>query len=123
MKNSRLSMQVFVVCLATLSLLLLAWPALFLKLGFENIATPWVPTLGYVVGALAFFYFMAIRENAKNFYAWTVKARMPLALFFIVLVSLHQAPPIMLLIGAFDTACAVWTGYALRYEAAASRRA
>ena len=116
MKNSTLSMKVFATYLAILSFLLLFWPSLFLKLGFENVSNPWVPTLGYVVGALSYFYFMAIRENAKNFYVWTVRARLPLILFFIVLVALAKAPPIMLLIGAFDTGCAIWTGRALKHE-------
>ena len=119
LKDSNLSMKVFAGYLSTLSFLLLFWPSLFLHLGFENVSNPWVPTLGYVVGALAFFYFMAIRENAKNFYAWTVQARLPLILFFIVLVVLDMAPPIMLLIGVFDTGCAIWTGYALKHERAA----
>jgi len=115
-KDSTLSMKVFAGYLATLSFLLLFWPSLFLTLGFENISGPWVPTLGYIVGALAFFYFMAIRENAKNFYAWTAIARLPLLLFFIVLVALGMAPPIMLLIGVIDTGCAIWTALALKNE-------
>lgn len=119
MKNSALSMKVFAAYLATLSVLLLFRPSLFLKLGFENVANPWVPTLGYVVGALAFLYSMAVRENAKNFYAWSARARLPLALFFAVLVALGKAPRIMLLIGAFDTGCALWTGHALKHENAA----
>ena len=117
MNNSRLSMKVFAVYLATLSFLLILWPGVFLHLGFENISDPWVRTLGYVVGALAYFYFRAFRENAKNFYAWTVRARFPLFLFFAVLVALGKAPPIMILIGAFDTGCAIWTGLALKREA------
>lgn len=119
MKDSTLSKKVFAGYLVTLSFFLLFWPSLFLHFGFENVSNPWVPTLGYVVGALAFFYFKAVREKAKNFYAWTVQARLPLFLFFIVLVSLGRVPPIMLLIGAFDTTCAIWTGYALKHEHAA----
>jgi hypothetical protein len=119
LKNSTLSMKVFAVYLATPSILLLFWPSLFLKLGFDNISNPWVPALGYVVGALAFFYFMAIREHAKNFYAWTARARLPLVRFFGVLVSLGKAPLMMLVIGAFDTGCALWTGFALKHEGAA----
>lgn len=118
MKDSTLSMKVFGGYLAVLSFFLLFWPSLFLHLGFENVSNPWVPTLGYVVGALAFFYFMAVREKAKTFYSWTVRARLPLILFFAVLVVLDRAPPIMLLIGAFDTACALWTGFALNHERA-----
>lgn len=112
-------MKVFATYLASLSFLLLFWPSLFLKLGFANVSNPWVPTLGYVVGALAYFYFLAVRENAKNFYAWTVRARLPLILFFIVLVALDKAPPIMLLIGVIDTSCAIWTGLALKLESTA----
>jgi hypothetical protein len=115
-RDSTLSMKVFAGYLATLSFFLLFWPSLFLKLGFENISGPWVPTLGYIVGALAFFYFMAVREKTKNFYAWTAIARLPLLLFFIVLVALDMAPPVTLLIGFIDTGCAIWTALALKNE-------
>ncbi len=47
MKNSTLSMNVFAVYLSVLSFILLFLPSLLLKLGFENISNPWVPTLGY----------------------------------------------------------------------------
>lgn len=116
MKNSTLSMNVFAVYLAVLSFILLFWPSLLLKLGFENISNPWVPTIGYIVGALAFYFFMAARAQAKNFYAWTAAARLPLFLFFGVLVARGMAPPVMLLIGAIDTGCAAWTAIALRNE-------
>jgi len=116
MRNSRLSMQVFAIYLASLSLLLIVYPEAFLLLGFGDVSGPFVPTLGYVLGALAFFYFSAIRENARHFYRWTVYARLPLLPFFVLLVILKTAPPIMLLIGAWDTLCAIWTGYALRHE-------
>lgn len=119
MKDSTLSIKVFAVYLVTLSFVLLFWPSFLLLLGFENISNPWVPTLGYIVGALAFFYVMAIRERAKNFYAWSAFARFPLLLFFFVLVASGMAPPIMLLIGVIDTGCAIWTWLALKYERAA----
>jgi hypothetical protein len=109
-------MKVFAGYLASLSFFLLFQPSLFLKLGFKDISGPWVPTLGYIVGALAFFYSMAVRENAKNFYAWTAVARLPLLLFFIVLVALGTAPPVMLLVGIIDTGCAIWTSLALKNE-------
>ena len=109
-------MKVFAVYLSILSFLLLFWPSIFLDLGFKDVSSPWVPTLGYVVGALAFYYFMAIRENAVNFYSWTTYARFPILFFFIALVSLGIAPPIMLLIGLIDTGCAIWTSLALKHE-------
>jgi hypothetical protein len=117
MNDSTLSMRVFAIYLALLSMLLIAYPKAFLWLGFTDVSGPFVPTLGYVLGALAFFYWMAIRDRAKNFYRWTALARVPLLLFFAVLFALDRVPPIMLAIGAWDTACALWTGYALRQEA------
>ncbi len=115
-------MKVFAGYLATLSFILLFWPSLFLKLGFDTISVPWVPILGYIVGALAFFYFMASREKAKNFYAWSAIARLPLLLFFIVLVASDIAPPVMILVGVIDTGCAVWTALALKNERTARGR-
>jgi hypothetical protein len=109
-------MKVFAVYLTILSFLLLFWPPIFLLLGFEEVSTPWVPILGYIVGALAFFYFMAVRENAKNVYAWTTYARFPLIFFFAALVASGKAPPIMLLVGLIDTGCAIWTSIALKHE-------
>ena len=109
-------MKFFAVYLSVLSFILLFWPSFLLKLGFENVSNPWVPTLGYIVGALAFYFFMAAREQAKNLYAWTAAARLPLFLFFAVLVVRGMAPPVMLLIGAIDTGCAAWTAIALRNE-------
>jgi hypothetical protein len=109
-------MKVFAIYLAVLSAQLLFWPSSLLRLGFTNVSTPWVSTLGYVVGVLSTFYFMAIREKAKNFYAWTVVTRFPMIFFFAVLVARGDAPPVVLLIGAFETAAAVWTKTALRHE-------
>lgn len=116
MKNSTLSMRVFATYMAMLSMFLILYPKVFLLLGFDDVSGPFVPILGYVVGALSFFYFMAIREQANNFYKWTVTARIPLLLFFIVLASMSVVPPIMILIGAWDSGCALWTRYALKHE-------
>lgn len=116
MKNSTISMLVFAIYMSGMSLCLILYPELFLWLGFADITGPFVPTLGYVVGALAFFYFMAIRAELTQFYQWTVYARAPLIGFFSLLVYLKIAPPIMLLIGFWDTGCAFWTAYSLRRE-------
>ena len=116
MKSSALSMCVFASYMAVLSIILIFYPKAFLLLGFEDVSGPFVPTLGYVIGALSFFYFMAIREQAKNFYRWTVIARMPLFPFFVLLVVIDIAPPIMILIGAWDSGCALWTRYALKHD-------
>ena len=116
MKGSSLSMLVFSAYAGILSALLLFYPNFFLLLGFDEVNTPWVRILGYIVGALSFYYFMAVQEEQKSFYRWSVYARMPLFPFFVLLVVLGLAPPIMVLIGAWDTGLAIWTGAALRRE-------
>ncbi|MDH5572077.1 MAG: hypothetical protein OEY89_09950 [Gammaproteobacteria bacterium] len=116
MKNSSLSMLVFAGYMLVLGFFLIVYPDIYLFFGFEDVSGPWVRTLGYVVCALAFYYFMAVKEQAKNFYRWTVYARMPLLLFFILLVAFDIAPSIMLLLGLWDTCCALWTCYALKHE-------
>jgi hypothetical protein len=117
-KNSSTSMLVFALYLAALGLLLIFYPKAFLLLGFEDVSGPWVRILGYVVGVLAFYFFMAIREETTRFYWWTVYARLPLIFFYAALVVPGIAPPSMLLIGAWETGCAIWTGLALRNEKA-----
>lgn len=118
MRDSSLSMLVFAGYLGVLGAFCTLYSRPFLWFGFHNVSGPWVRTLGYILLALAFFYFSAVREQATNFFRWTVYARLPLLPFFVVLVISHIAPPIMLLIGLWDTACAFWTRSALRYEAA-----
>jgi hypothetical protein len=109
-------MLVFSVYTGILSAFLLFYPSIFLFLGFDEVNSAWVRILGYIVGALSFYYFMAVREDAKNFYRWSVYARLPLFPFFVFLVAVGLAPPVMAFIGAWDTGLAIWTGIALRRE-------
>ena len=62
---------------------------------------------------------MAVREGLIVFFRWTVYARFPLFFLFLVFVILDMAPPILLLFGAFDVGCAIWTEIALKREKAA----
>lgn len=116
MKRSTQSILAFSAYTGILSAFLLFYPRIFLFIGFDEVNSAWVRILGYIVGALSFFYFMAAREEAKNFYRWSVYARMPLFPFFVLLVILGIVPPVMVLIGAWDTGLAIWTGVALRRE-------
>lgn len=116
MKQSTISLLVFGIYLAVLSLCLLFWPALFLHLGFESAPMPWVAITGYLLGLLAFFYFMAVVSANSVFYSWTVFARLPLLPFSLLLVLMDAAPSVMLLLGLIDLLGAVWTAWALRHE-------
>ena len=84
--------------------------------GFPPTTEVWIRILGYILAALAFYYVMAVRENSENFYRWTVYARLPILPVFTAFVVAGIGPPIILLFGAFDSGCAVWTWRALKNE-------
>jgi hypothetical protein len=117
MRQSSLSMLVFAVYMSILCVCFLLFPAPFVT--FFGFAAPdplWIRILGVVLGILAFYYVMAIREQAFRFYQWTFRARLVLFPAFLVFVLLDIAPPILIAFGAFETGCAVWTGLSLRRE-------
>jgi uncharacterized membrane protein len=119
MKQSTLSMVVFAIYMALLCVLFILLPTTFAAL--FNLAPPdglWIRILGMVMGILAFYYIMAVRAGDKSFYRWTFYGRLVVLPTFIAFVVLGTAPPIVLLFGAWDTGCGIWTGIALRREAA-----
>ncbi|MDH5613347.1 MAG: hypothetical protein OEY66_12925 [Gammaproteobacteria bacterium] len=117
MKMSSISMVVFAVYLSCLGLIFVLIPNPVISLfGFPPTTEVWIRILGYVLGALSFYYFMAVRENAESFYRWTVYARLPILPTFAVFVFTGIGPPVILLFGTFDTGCAIWTWHALKNE-------
>ncbi len=120
--DSTLSMRVFGAYLALLSASLLFWPALYLRLGFAELSQPWMALCGYLVGIVALFHLLAVRARERHFYRWTVMARLPLLPFAVLLVALQLAPPVLILLGVVDLLGALWTGLALRREAASRGR-
>ena len=119
MKRSSVSMSIFAIYLAFLAIGFLFFPnPIITFFGFKPVTAVWIRILGYILGALAFFYFMAIREEAKNFYRWTFYARLPIFIVFLLFVILDLAPPILLVFGVIDSGMGFWTGLALRKERA-----
>ncbi len=117
MRQSSISMLVFAVYMCVLCVAFLLFPAPFVT--FFGFATPdplWIRIFGVVLGILTFYYIMAVREQAFRFYRWTSLARLVLFPSFVVFVLLDIAPPILLVFGAFETGCGVWTGLSLRRE-------
>lgn len=118
MKQSDLSLTVFAVYLAGLGLAFLIFPNPVITLfGFEPTTEPWIRILGYVLVALAYYYAQAVRSGTVAFQRWTVHARLPILPVFTAFVVAGIAPPVLILFGAIDTGCALWTAHALRREA------
>jgi hypothetical protein len=119
MKNSTLSMLVFASYLAVLGILFAIIPNTVITLfGFDPVTDVWIRIMGMILVILAYYYSMAIKEQATNFYRWTAYGRFPIFFVLLAFVLLDLAPPILILFGAFDTSCAIWTGLALKREAA-----
>ncbi len=117
MKQSSLSLLVFAIYLAILCVVFIVFPnnfAALFKLGSPD--GLWIRLLGIILGILAFYYIMAVREADRSFYRWTFYGRLAVFPAFAVFVALGIAPPIVLLFGTWDTACGIWTGMALRRE-------
>ncbi len=119
MKQSTLSMLVFAIYMAILCVVFIVFPDSFAAL--FSLGPPdglWIRVFGMVLGILAFYYVMAVREGNRSFYRWTFYGRLAIFPTFAAFVVLGIAPPIVLLFGAWDSACGIWTGMALRREAA-----
>jgi hypothetical protein len=117
MKMSSVSMIVFAVYLSCLGLIFVLIPnPVIAFFGFPRTSEVWIRILGYILAGLAFYYVMAVRENAVNFFRWTVYARLPILPAFAAFVLAGISPPILLMFGAFDSGSAVWTWYALKKE-------
>ena len=118
MEHSTLSMLVFSVYMVILCVLTVVFPNNFTALfGLDRPDGLWVRVCGMLIGILAFYYIMAVREVNKSFYRWTVYGRLAVFPTLAVFVILGFGPPILLLFGAWDSGCGIWTGLALRREA------
>lgn len=117
MKMSSISMVMFAAYLSCLGLAFVIIPnPVIAFFGFPPTTEVWIRILGYILAALAFFYFMAVRENSESFYRWSVYARLPILPTFAAFVFAGIGSPIILLFGTFDAGCAIWTWSALKNE-------
>jgi hypothetical protein len=115
-------MLVFALYLTGLGAGLLLLPERVLPLfGFAPPRDFWVRLLGGILGILALYYFLAARADDRAFYRWTVWGRLPLIVLYTGLFLFAGAPAPLLLIGAFESGCGLWTHLALRAEERAAR--
>ncbi len=119
MSKSATSVFVFALYLFVLGPTLLLVPNLLLGLfAIPETAEVWIRVVGMLVTILGFFYLQAARNELTPFFRATVYGRISILGFFIAFVLAQLAPPVLILLGAFDAACAVWTALCLRKEAA-----
>jgi len=115
--QSSLSMFVFSLYMLTLGLAFMFIPNPIITIfGFEPVTDFWIRIVGLLLLILSVYYYMAVKEKAYNFYRWTTIGRLPIFFVFLAFVILNIAPPILLLFGAFETGCAIWTLQALKKE-------
>ena len=110
-------MIVFGLYVATLGLVFMVNPNPVITLfGFEPVTDVWIRITGLILTIQGFYFFMAVKEEATGFYRWTIFGRLPILFVFLGFVWVNLGPPVLLLFGAFDMGCAIWTGIALRKE-------
>jgi hypothetical protein len=110
-------MIVFGIYLLVMGLFFIAIPnPVITTIGFDPVTNVWIRIVGLIILIVSYYYFMAVKEKAYNFYRWTALARLPVIFVYLVFVLLDLGPPILLLFGAFETSCGIWTGVALKSE-------
>lgn len=108
------SIYVFAAYLVGLGLVVMFFPNLLFRLmGIPETQEVWIRLSGMFALLLAYYYARAASQHLTAFLQWTVHVRMSVIVFFIGLVVLAGAPPILIGIGAVDFAAALWTHLAL----------
>jgi hypothetical protein len=74
----------------------------------------WIRVTGMLVLLLGAYDILAALAELREFFRWSVPLRASVIFFFSVFVLLGYAPPVLLLFGLVDLACAAWTWVALR---------
>ena len=90
-------------------------PNLFLGLiGQPEATEPYIRIAGVLLLVVGYYYIQVARADLRNFYMWTVQARVVVFLLFILFTLLQWAPPILVLFAVIDLLGAIWTFFAFR---------
>ena len=72
MNQSTISMIVFGAYVSIFGLLFMIMPNPLITLfGFEPVTDIWIRITGLILIIIGYYFFMAVRERAYNFYRWT----------------------------------------------------
>lgn len=117
MSKTAFSIRALSIYMLTLGLILVTVPNLLLSVfGIPETQEIWIHVVGLLVFIIGYFNFMASRYELVLFFHWTVPARILVAVFFVTVVILKLAPPVLLLFGIIDFASATWTVVCLRAD-------
>jgi hypothetical protein len=61
-----------------------------------------------------YYYIQAARNEMTGFFRLTVHSRASVIVFFVALVALGLAQPMLIMFGVVDPLAAIWTALALR---------
>ena len=119
MSQAAKSLFVFGIYLCGLGLILLLVPNLLLGVfGVPPTNEVWIRIVGMLVLCLSLYYVQAARNELTTFIRWTVWTRAAVIFFFAAFVLSVSAPKALLLFGLIDLLAAMWTGLALKRDAA-----
>ena len=118
MTKSARSVGVFSIYLFVLGAVLVLIPNVLLSIFMiPSTNEVWIRVVGMLVVLLGFYYFQASKNDMmRNFFQWTVYARLSVPVFFIIFVLFGLAPPMLILFGIVDAAAAIWTHISLSSE-------
>ena len=117
MSRAAFSVWVFSLYLFALGAVLLAVPNVLLSLfRIPPTTEVWIRVVGTLVALLGYYYSRAARREIREFFSWTVHARVSVLVFFVVFVLLGLAPPVLIVFGVVDAVAACWTALALRSD-------
>jgi hypothetical protein len=117
MSRSAISLFAFGVYLWLLGAFLIVVPNLLLGMfALPSTEEVWLRVAGVLVLLLGYYYTSASRKEMKDFFAWSVNARIATFIFFIVFVYMDLVGWQLILFGVIDLLGAAWTALALRAE-------
>ena len=117
MSKSARTLFVWSFYLLGLGVILVVVPNLLLSIfGFPSTDEVWIRVVGVLILILAYFAYFSARQEVRQYFQWSVPARVAVPVFFIVFVLLNLAPAPLILFGLVDLAAAGWTWQTLRSE-------
>jgi hypothetical protein len=115
MSKAARSLFVFSLYLFGLGLVILILPNTLLGLfGLPPTNEVWIRLVGMMLLILVPYYMQAVRHELLPIIQLSVYVRSSVILFFLALVSLGLASPLLILFGIIDLLGAIWTWVALR---------